>query len=113
MRRLSEEDVLRAKADPSFGRRLLDCLELGVWPARLGRRRISATFAVGAASCRPPDLPPPEFSTVGEERTMSTWSAAPVPSTGRGERQWARRQYRGDLSGRPEDHFEGGEYVVR
>ncbi len=80
MRRLSEEDLLRANADPTFGRKLLDGIETGVWPARRGRRRVSATFAVGAASGRPHDLPQPEYSTVGTERTRTTFFAAPPPA---------------------------------
>ena len=79
MRRLSEEDVLRANADPAFGRKLLDGIETGVWPARRGRRRISATFGVGAASGRPPDLPQPEFATVGTDRTTTTFFESPPP----------------------------------
>jgi len=77
--RLSPEDVERAKVDPIFGRRLLDGIESGVWPARRGRRRISATFAVGAASGRPPDLPQPEYATVGTERTRTTFFESPPP----------------------------------
>ena len=77
--RLSHEDVLRASTDPSFGRRLLDCIETGMWPARRGRRRISATFGVGAAAGRPPDLPQPEYSTVGTDRTRTTFFEAPPP----------------------------------
>jgi hypothetical protein len=42
VRRLSPEDVARASTDPIFGRRLLDGIESGVWPARRGRRRVSA-----------------------------------------------------------------------
>ena len=79
MRRLSPEDVARASTDPIFGRRLLDSIESGVWPARRGRRRISATFAVGAASGRPPDLPQPEYSTVGTDRMRTTFFEAPQP----------------------------------
>lgn len=79
MRRLSEEDLRRASTDPTFGRRLLECLESGVWPTRRGRRRMSATFAVGAASGRPPDLPQPEFSTVGTDRTRTMFFEAPPP----------------------------------
>jgi len=77
--RLSPEDVERAKVDPIFGRRLLDGIESGVWPARRGRRRISATFGVDAATGRPPDLPQPEYSTVGTERTKTIFFAAPPP----------------------------------
>lgn len=79
MRRLSEQDVLRASTDPTFGRKLLDAIETGVWPARRGKRRISATFAVGAASGRPPDLPQPEFATVGTDRTRTMFFEAPPP----------------------------------
>ncbi len=42
MRQLSREDLLRASADPTFGRRLLDTIETGVRPARRGGRRIVA-----------------------------------------------------------------------
>ena len=76
--RLSPEDVARAST-ATFGRKLLDAIETGAWPARRGRRRVSATFAVGAASGRPPDLPQPEYSTVGTERTTTTFFAAPPP----------------------------------
>jgi hypothetical protein len=79
MRRLSPEDVARASVDPSFGRKLLDAIETGVWPARRGRRRVSATFGVGTARGRPPDLPQPEYSTVGTDRTRTTFFEAPPP----------------------------------
>ena len=79
MRRLSPEDVARASVDPIFGRRLLDGIETGVWPARRGRRRISARFGVGTAAGRPPDPPQPEFATVGTERTKTIFFEAPPP----------------------------------
>ena len=96
MRRLSPEDVARANVDPTFGRRLLDGIESGVWPARRGRRRISATFGVGAARGRPPDLPQPEYSTVGTDRTRTIFfeSPPPVDTTARALRAMDRANYR-------------------
>lgn len=42
MRRLSEEDMRRASADPAFGRRLLDEMECGGLRRGKRSRRISA-----------------------------------------------------------------------
>ena len=99
MPRLSPEDVARANVDPTFGRRLLDCIESGGWPARRGRRRISATFGVGAARGRPPDLPQPEFATVGTERTRTTFFEAPPPveTTARALRALDRANNRSEI----------------
>jgi len=45
---------------------------MGVWPAYRGRWGISARFAIATpASGRPPDLPPAQFATIGEERTRT------------------------------------------
>lgn len=96
MRRLSPEEVARAKVDPIFGRRLLDGIESGVWPARRGRRRVSATFGVGTARGRPPDLPQPEYSTVGTDRARTTFFEAPPPvdTTARALRAMSRANNR-------------------
>jgi hypothetical protein len=47
MRRLNEQGMLRANADPTYGRRLLDLAEAGFAPTRRGRRRIVARFGFG------------------------------------------------------------------
>lgn len=107
MPRISQEDLLRANADPTFGRRLLDAMEAGVWPARPGRRRIVARFgtSASAASGKPPDLPPPEFATVGQDKVRTVYYPPPVPVGSRSGNMGALRR-RVENGGTNDDEFD-------
>ena len=79
MRRLSPEDVARANVDPTSAGACSTASRAACGlPAVAGGASPQPSGWVRRRG-RPPDLPQPEYSTVGTDRTRTTFFEAPPP----------------------------------